>query len=110
MLRPDYEAKKRKCLYCGELFKPAKPRVKFCCKEHYLKWVHEGRAYTNPEESEWRSLTPSQRWAKMSREDLSIECLRYHITYGQSQVMSYRNSLPEDFGLGEKVIAKFRKE
>lgn len=110
MRRPDYEVRMKRCLYCGELFNPPKRRCKFCCKEHYLKWLREGRAYIPPEEVYWRSLTPSERWAKMDREDLSVENLRFHITYGQSQVKSYTNSLPEDYGLGDKVIEKFRKE
>ena len=109
MVRPDYEPRKRKCWYCREDFHPPKKDSKFCCRTHYLLWIKEGGRDMSPEEAEWRTLTPEERWDKMSDNDLSIENLRFHFSYGKSQVKRYTNSLPEDFGLGEKVLERMRE-
>ena len=110
MVRPDYEPKKRKCLCCKKEFSPGKKDSRFCCRKCYLKWIREGAKNMSIEEAEWRMLTPEERWNKMTWEDISIECLRYHLSYGQAQKKLYTNSLPEDFGLWEKVLEKYRKE
>lgn len=110
MVRPDYEPKKRKCLCCRQEFSPNKKGSRFCCRDCYLEWIKDGGRIMSPEEAEWRTYTPEERWEKMIQEDLSVENLRYHYTYGQSQVKKNTHSLPEDFGLGEKVLEKYRKE
>ena len=47
---------------------------------------------------EWNNLTPCERWEFMTLTEISAECLRYHITYGQAQSLQQRRQLPADFG------------
>lgn len=103
MVRPDYEPKKRKCLSCKKEFSPGKKNSKFCSRECYLKWQKEGAKNMTPEEAEWRALTPEERWKKMTWKDISGECARMHLSYGQVQQMYYNGTLPEDFGKRAKV-------
>ena len=42
----------------------------------------------------------SERYRRMSLREVSAECARLHLTYGQVQVMAERGTLPKDFGLG----------
>ena len=39
------------------------------------------------------------RWKQMSWKELTAECARFHLSYGQSQVMAYNGTLPENWGL-----------
>ncbi|MBQ3021928.1 MAG: hypothetical protein IJD91_01195 [Clostridia bacterium] len=45
-------------------------------------------------------MAASERWKRMSWKEITVECARLHLTYGQAQQMYYNNTLPEDFGLG----------
>ena len=49
----------------------------------------------------------SLRWANMPWEELTEELARYHLSYGQAQIMAYNDTLPEDFGL-RKICALSR--
>lgn len=41
----------------------------------------------------------SERYRRMSLREISAECARLHLTYGQAQVMAQSGTLPNDFGL-----------
>lgn len=48
---------------------------------------------------EKRNLTEAEKlWQSMTLREISAECARYHITYGQAQVMVKEGCLPEGFG------------
>ena len=110
----------KKCIICGKEFRPwNKTQVtcgkKECIKENtrnhhkknYKKYQYnkkDGITPTTktkkrkPTAKEWEQLTPSQRWECMSLTEISAELARYHLSYGQAQVLKERRELPFDFG------------
>ena len=103
------------CLECEEEFNPTSGSQKYCCKacamkaarrRHY-KYLSEERKKPQAEVSKRKSgqahtavSAASQRWKRMSLQERSIECARFHLTYGQAQVKAMNGTLPEDFGKG----------
>lgn len=106
-MRGDFEKRKRMCLFCGMKFKPQRADQKYCCRECYKRAVQNKDTMgcaesTSPScvNAERKSLAASERWKRMSWKEITVECARLHLTYGQAQQMYYNNTLPEDFGLG----------
>lgn len=102
----------RVCPICGMMFVPSAYQQKYC-GETCAKEAIRSRKYTYPSDEERRkprveaakvkkkgASTASERWERMSWKEISAECARLHITYGQAQVMAQKGTLPEDFGLG----------
>lgn len=122
--RKKYE--KRMCNVCGEEFLP-RTKLQVTCgkpdcvknnsnkqlrgvyrsrgqkKYQYSKWEglslpEKKQIRTKMTDKKWNALSASDRWKLMSWEQISAECSRLHITYGQAQTMLTQGTLPEDFG------------
>lgn len=79
-------------------------------KRPYVYNKNEGLEEKPKKTRETRNVSPaSQRWAKMSWYDLTMELLRYNISYSDSQAMAYNNTLPEDFGIIQTVTRRKRR-
>ena len=64
-----------------------RPPMSYCFVEKYVEEVNSAKK------------SPAQRrWEKMSWKELSAECARLHLSYGQAQQLYYSGTLPEDFG------------
>ena len=122
--RKSYENKK--CIYCGKEFTPIRDDQVTCgaieCQKHlsldrrmtYKKCkyqknegievavVKKKKKYTI---KEWNSLSPSERWEKMTLNEVAAENLKYHIpTYGKSETMARQGELPDDYGKRERKV------
>lgn len=110
--------KKLVCAHCGNSFESTTAKRKYCCSECAKAAVRE-RNYkcgasslpSTVSENSGRGCSKekvnsptSDRWAKMSLREISEECARFHLTYGQAQVMAQNGTLPEDFGLMHKEV------
>ena len=104
------------CEKCGKEFTTTVKQQKYCCEECAKKGMLERQAqrrsvYRQLEEEEKRREqaekipqmpspeTALGRFLRMSLREVSAECARLHLTYGQVQVMAAEDKLPEDFGL-----------
>ena len=107
------ERRIKECIICGKTFVQRVERQltcgrKDCVRERTNEKRRERRrinkhiiapTITNrPTGKKWERLTPCERWLLMSWEEITAECARYHISYGQAQVMHQCRQLPEDFG------------
>ena len=120
-----YTSKKNKtgfapkaCEYCGNEFTPNSSSAKYCSaecrKEGKREALRSAKCKCNknvdiekPTKENTEKKSPAQRrWEKMSWKELSTECARLHLTYGQAQVMAMNGTLPEDFGLKSKISRK----
>ena len=64
-----------------------RPPQSYCFVEKYVEDVKAD------------SKSPAQRrWEEMSWKELSAECARLHLSYGQAQVMAMNGTLPDGFG------------
>ncbi len=97
----------RMCPICSKEFKPNCSSQKYCSKECNTEARHQRykksvvvAAQTPKVEKMKPASDASERWARMNWTELTTECARFHITYGQAQQMFYNGTLPEDFGLG----------
>ena len=100
----------KKCIICSKVFMPRSSSQKYCSEEcrklvirkttyKYGYKKNEGVEKTKKKEAD--NLSPTQeRWAKMSLREISAECARLHLSYGQAQVMAQKGTLPIEFGLG----------
>jgi hypothetical protein len=105
------------CYLCGAEFHPINNKqvtcgAKDCVSKHqYMLYKKRGYKYKKnegvetkpkgkkkPTAKKWHELTPSQRWELMTWEEITAECARLHISYGQAQVLKDRRELPFDFG------------
>lgn len=105
----------RVCPICGMMFIPSAYQQKYC-GETCAKEAIRSRKYTYPSDEERKKpcaktgkqkkekpmSAASGRWERMSWKEISAECARLHITYGQAQVMAMNGTLPEDFGSKER--------
>ncbi len=120
-----YAAKKRKrniqpkaCASCGKEFTPNSNYAKYCsneCRREGTRRAWKSGKYQydkddgieKPKKENSAKKSPAQRrWEKMSWKELSAECARLHLSYGQAQVMAMNGTLPEDFGLKSKISQK----
>ena len=107
-----------KCVYCGKEFIPNSSSAKYCSEECRKEGKRDAlrkkvSAHDRNPGAESKKKTekksPAQlRWEKMTWKEISAECARFHLTYGQVQVMAMRGTLPEDFGL--RKIPQNKKE
>ena len=98
-----------KCAYCGKEFIPNSSSAKYCSdecrkegkRETLRKKVsaHDRNLGAESKKKTEKKSPAQQRWEKMSWKEISVECARFHLTYGQAQVMAMNGTLPEDFGL-----------
>ncbi len=100
-----YRLKYRKsagiCETCGEVL--PKGKKKYCSKKCFAASTKSFECVVSelpPAEPEEKKARPaaSKRWAKMSLREISAECARFHLTYGEAQVLMERGELPDDFG------------
>lgn len=96
----------QKCEICGKTYTPHSGNSRFCSPECAAEKVRRGKV--KPKEE--RGAAPperndipeaSKRFKQMSFRDISAECARLHITYGQASVMAQNGTLPESFGKGK---------
>lgn len=95
------EYKKCEC-GCGQKFIPNKPWQKYINKAHACKAERARRKgnKTTRKEKNWDRMKAESRWKQMTLSEVEKECLRLHITYGQTQAMARNGTLPKDFGKG----------
>ena len=105
----------KKCAYydCGKEFTAGSNNQKYCSLVCGVRArTRQEYQYKKPEnetvtphvkktrytDAEWEQLTPSQRWERMTWNELTAELARLHLSYGQARVMKERRELPFYFG------------
>lgn len=96
----------KRCKICGEMYTPHSGASHFCspecAAENNRRTRRKPKAASQgnlPEfEKETEMSETLRRFKKMSLREISAECARLHISYGQAQIMAYNGTLPESFG------------
>lgn len=94
------------CAECGKMFIPGSGSARYCSVECQAA-VKSRRKYKedNPSVScadtspaMGGSSSAARRFYRMSLREVSAECARLHISYGQASLMAQNGTLPEEFG------------
>ena len=95
------------CVECGEPFVPRSGSARYCSPECFAAArIRRTKKYevVAPHQPTTTQGSPEseavRRYRKMSLREVSAECKRLHLTYGQAQTMADMGTLPCDFGLG----------
>lgn len=98
------------CPACKEIAKKERQKrseenrqIRKRAKRDYKYNKSYGIEEASPRNIRQQNFSPaSLRWAQMTWKELTEELARFHLTYGQAQMMAYNNSLPKGFGLKKK--------
>ena len=110
------------CIRCGKEFMPNAFNQKYCSEEckryicnkkkrtdyHFQKY--EGVKTEKKKKPKkytiraWNKLSPSERRALMSLQEVAVEDRKYHLTYGQAEKAQRWGQLPNDYGKREKTV------
>lgn len=100
------------CAECGEMFIPGSGSARYCSPECHAavksRRTKKGAIDTILRQNGRMISAPTgdiespatRRFYKMSLREVSAECARLHISYGQASLMAQNGTLPEEFGKG----------